>query len=158
MNLLQALIEDKQDFYREHMENIRRNTSSHFDQLEKILDVYIEHIVLNAAMHRIIQQQVFHGKNQTLRDAMFKKIKKNFSNIKLIIQSGIDAGEFRPVDVPIFVMSLLGTIFQFIRSEELTLILLQEAQATSHKKKQLTAYQHRLSAFLHDYIRNYLQP
>lgn len=158
MQILESLIERKQNFYRNNLNNLRPLAKDQMSLMEAIVDMYIDHMLENMKFHRIVQQQVFHGKEIAIRNTMFKSIRKNFDMIQQVITEGIEKKEFRHIDAPLFVMSLIGTLLQFIRSEELSLQLLSGTGKNKTPIQKLLDHKERLRLFMRDYLHMYLKP
>ena len=80
------------------------------EKLLKVIDKYASRILNNANFHKMMHREL----SLSLRPEVFDQIKaamgQNLIVIEDIIKEGIEAGDFRPVDIRMTIVSVMGTI------------------------------------------------
>jgi TetR/AcrR family transcriptional regulator, cholesterol catabolism regulator len=116
--LLLAVLEAGLEHVIEQLEPIARSDQPAADRLRAMIRVHVvsltSHTAVGAAMifeiRSLLALEPGNGSGDLLarRDAFFAR-RDHFENLfRQVIQAGVDRGEFQPVDVPIFVKTMLG--------------------------------------------------
>ena len=96
--------------YSSQLNGIKVEDLPHLEKLTKAILGYATRILSNHNLHKMMHREL----SLPHRPEMFFKIKnamlENHGIIEQIIIDGIDAGDFRQVDVRMFIASLMGTI------------------------------------------------
>lgn len=86
------------------------------EKLLKVIEQYTTRIFSNISFHRMMHREL----SLTQRPEVFTKIKdamaQNLAVIDSIINSGIDEGSFRKVDVRLCIASIMGSISMIVSS------------------------------------------
>lgn len=153
--ILEALIDKKLSFYRTNLEEIKKHTTSAKQMMEAVIDLYIDHMLVNTKFHRIMNMEVYNNKHPQIKVHAYTAIKKNADYICNVIEEGIKNKEFKKdCDPQLFMISLTGTIMNYIKSEYFTLNLLKQ----NPEKDSISSPENkeRIRLFLKNYLHSYL--
>lgn len=139
--------------YSSQLNGIKVENLPHLEKLIKAILGYATRILSNHNLHKMMHREL----SLPHRPEMFFKIKnamlENHGIIEQIITDGIEAGDFRQVDVRMFIASLMGTISN---------VAINPAKITSgttldiNNPEDRKVITNRLSTYLNDLITTYL--
>jgi AcrR family transcriptional regulator len=125
--LFESMVAERATYTRGLLDEIVNNTSySDIEKLEHIIDAYINKVFTNRKFHRVIHQEMMLNQRETLSQAIVELLYPNTLIIKGVIESGIQKGLFKKVDVPLLIASLFGTINQVLLSKKMCIKLLDK--------------------------------
>lgn len=139
--------------YSSQLNGIKVEDLPHLEKLTKAILAYATRILSNHNLHKMMHREL----SLPHRPEMFFKIKnamlENHGIIEQIITDGIDAGDFRQIDVRMFIASLMGTISN---------VAINPAKITSgttldiNNPEDRKVITNRLTTYLNDLITTYL--
>lgn len=96
--------------FNEQLTNISQDKLSGMEKLLKVIEGYATRILCNHGLHKMMHREL----SMSQRPEMFLKVKNSMANnlflLEKIINDGIEEGSFRPVDVRMFIATIMGTI------------------------------------------------
>lgn len=139
--------------YSSQLNGIKVEDLPHLEKLIKAILGYATRILSNHNLHKMMHREL----SLPHRPEMFFKIKnamlENHGIIEQIITDGIEAGDFRQIDVRMFIASLMGTISN---------VAINPAKITSgttldiNNPEDRKVITNRLTTYLNDLITTYL--
>lgn len=150
--LFEALVERKVDCFRDNIEPIVAQNSSHIEKLHAIIDTITEQFLSNPGFHRLVRREISLSQHTDMRDRIRKITATGRQHLSDFIQSGIDAGKFKQVDITLVIATLFGTLLHLINSNfwlpeidqnrhiEPTKEAHNQTRVKQHLKNMLTAY------------------
>lgn len=104
------IMEDRISGFKSQLNLIAEEQIPAREKLLKVVEQYTNRIFSNVCFHKMMHREL----SLTQRPEMFTQIKEamaqNLNVIESIINSGIEEGHFRPVDVRMSIVSIMGTI------------------------------------------------
>ncbi len=104
------IMEDRISGFKSQLNLIAEEQIPAKEKLLKVVEQYTKRIFSNVCFHKMMHREL----SLTQRPEMFTQIKEamaqNLNVIESIINSGIEEGHFRPVDVRMSIVSIMGTI------------------------------------------------
>ncbi|WP_199137221.1 TetR/AcrR family transcriptional regulator [Pedobacter sp. ASV12] len=104
------IMEDRISGFKSQLNLIAEEQIPAKEKLLKVVEQYTHRIFSNVCFHKMMHREL----SLTQRPEMFTQIKEamaqNLNVIESIISSGIKEGHFRPVDVRMSIVSIMGTI------------------------------------------------
>jgi len=125
-------------------EMINDKTHTPFQKVEKLIDRYIDKLMGQQCFHRIMVREQMVNTNGFITKKIHEVKKKNQSLIKELISQGQRSGEFkRNVDVPLLMITLVGTVSQLVTTQHIyrdlnNLQSLTEEEFQKHIRKKLS--------------------
>lgn len=117
--LFEKIIEYKAAATRGLLDEILNNASiSHIRKIEAVIDAYIEKLFTHRLYHRLVQQELILNQREILQNSIVHNIIPNAQIIKNILESGIEKGDFKKVDIELTIATLNGTINQVLLSKK----------------------------------------
>jgi AcrR family transcriptional regulator len=117
--LLEALFAYRSEFFKLQLESmIRDTTMTPMQKMESLIDQYIDRLMNNQSFHRImVREQMVN--NTGAMSGLIRQLKiRNLELIHQLIQEGQKKGEFKKgIDIPLLMMTLLGTVSQMITTQ-----------------------------------------
>ncbi|MEO6915104.1 MAG: TetR family transcriptional regulator [Chitinophagaceae bacterium] len=114
--LFEAMIEQKSNFLKTKLEQLCKDeTMSEMQKINKLISDYVTRILENPAYHRILHQQMLLNARPELNTMIKSLFCENTRYIRKIFEAGIAKGEFREVDIELTIISMFGTISQFLQ-------------------------------------------
>ncbi len=141
--------------FKQQLNAISQGSLTGMEKLLKVVEGYADRVLCNHTFHKMMHREL----SLPHRPEMFTNIETamadNQAVIEKIIYEGIEDGSFRPVDVRMTILTLMGTISK---------VAVSPAKITSgtgldiNNKKDRKVITERLIAHLKDLIINYLKP
>ena len=152
--LFQNLVEHKAAYLKVVFEELSNTSISQIEKIYVVIDSYIERMFSSPQFHHLLQRELSLDRRHDLKNAISDILLRNFVSIKLIIQKGIESGEFREVDTELTIATILGTINNLLSSETMCRKILQKGKEFNpfHSKK----LKERISAHLKQLMRSHL--
>ena len=152
--LFQNLVEHKAAYLKSVFEELSNTSISQIEKIYVVIDSYIERMFSSPQFHHLLQRELSLDRRHDLKNAISDILLRNFVSIKLIIQKGIESGEFREVDTELTIATILGTINNLLSSETMCRKILQKGKEFNpfHSKK----LKERISAHLKQLMRSHL--
>ena len=123
--LFDALIERKSVHSRASLEElVKDKTMTGIEKVDRIIETYVERLFTHRQFHRVIHQEMITDRRGALTQSIVQAIFPNAVNIRTIIEAAIKNNEFKKVDVPLTIATLIGTINQVLLSQKFCVKLL----------------------------------
>jgi len=121
-----AIFERKISAFRTLLQNIGSDeTTSSWNKIEKYIDLYVQRVVNNNCFQKMLYQELTMQRRGELADQISNILMANVSELKKIIQEGIDKGEFnKDVDVELVIATIYGTKNFIVNTPQLTSAML----------------------------------
>lgn len=118
--LMEAIFELRTNHVKMKVESLINDDSlSHFDKISHLIEDHISRVVDNLCFYKIMVTEQLVNKSGALSDLVKQVKKKNVEVISELIEQGVQAGEFKPVDdVPLFLNTMHGTVSTTMLSED----------------------------------------
>jgi AcrR family transcriptional regulator len=117
--LFESLVEYRSGYTAGVIEEMARDEQTEpMEKMFKLIDFYVERILVNHRFHNIISRQFSTLENSEIKETLFKMKQKNMEQIRKIINDGEDQGVFRKVDPEMTVGTIIGTISQMTLSKD----------------------------------------
>jgi len=114
--LFEAMLEQKSHFLKTRLEEMSQDdTMSGMEKISKLISDYVNRILENPNYHRILHQQMLLNARPELNTMIKCMFRDNTVHMKKIFEKSIADGEFREVDIELTIISLFGTISQFLQ-------------------------------------------
>jgi AcrR family transcriptional regulator len=82
-----------------------------FEKMSAVIDYYIDKLVNNRNVHRMINRELSSNNRPGLREMIMEKMRANRQFIKGLMEDGIKNGEFKAdMDMDMTIMNFFGTI------------------------------------------------
>lgn len=111
MGVFVEIMEERVASFKTQLNLIHDDQVPVLDKLMKVIEQYAERIVGSYSFHRMMHRELSFS---SLRPEIFEKIKEamrqNLLVIERIIEQGINEGVFRPVDIRMTIITIMGTI------------------------------------------------
>jgi AcrR family transcriptional regulator len=153
--LFEAMVEVKASYMRGVLEEIIQNQElSPMEKMDQIIDGYVTRLFSHRKFHRVIHQEMMLTKRESLQQCIVDILYPNSKKIRLIVEEGIGTGDFRKVDPPLVIATLIGTINQVLLSKAMCVRMLDKE--TSYVPYEDEQFKKRVSDYLKDLMRSYL--
>ena len=119
--MMEAILDRRSALNRENFTKISEmpNASS-WQKIEAVIDLYVDMMSGNRNFHKIMFREVALSQREELTSKIAQFVSRNMQNIKNIIQEGVDNGDFKQVDAPMLMATLVGTISQTLNYSKLS--------------------------------------
>ena len=119
--MMEAILDRRSALNRENFIKISEmpNASS-WQKIEAVIDLYVDMMSGNRNFHKIMFREVALSQREELTSKIAQFVAGNMQNIKKVIQGGVDNGDFKQVDVPMLMSTLVGTISQTLNYSKLS--------------------------------------
>ena len=109
--LFLAVFNRKITSFQNLLQNIGNDDSmTAWDKIEKYIELYDERVVTNNCFQKMLYQEMAMQRRGELADQITEILMKNVSELKKILQEGIDKGEFnKDMDVEMVIATIYGT-------------------------------------------------
>jgi AcrR family transcriptional regulator len=82
-----------------------------YQKMERVIDYYIDKLINNRQVHRMINRELSNNNRPHLRDAIMVRMKANREYIRSIMEDGVGRGELKPdLDIDMTIMNFFGTL------------------------------------------------
>lgn len=155
--LFASMVEKKASYTRGILDEIINNKSlSAIEKIEHIIDSYVMRLFHNRKFHRVIHQEMMLSKRENLQQTIVDFLFPNSVLIKEVLESGMKKGEFRKIDAPLVIATLIGTINQVLLSKKMCNRLLSKGD--DYVPYDDPKFIKRVGDHLKQLIRSYLLP
>jgi AcrR family transcriptional regulator len=129
---------------------------SSWEKLNQYLDSYVDRVVNNNCFHVMMNREISKSKKTDLTDKITEIIMKNVKVFMMIINDGIQSGEFnKDTDLELLVATVFGTKNYLVNTPHISSKLI--GYDVMEKKNQDDKLKPRLKSFLKNLLRAYLQ-
>ncbi len=152
--LFAELVEYRASFLRLKLQDIQKEITNPIEQIEKMVDVYVDRVMSQQNFHRILHRQISIQAASELNESIINILMKNVNEVRRIIEDGIKKNVFRNVDIEFVILTFFGAVAHFVNSSVLTKKLL-----SIPGNKHINEYpeiQNRMKYFLTDLLKRYL--
>lgn len=117
--LMEAMFSYRGAFFKLQLENMIQNRElTPMQKMETLIDQYIDKLMNQQSFHRIMVREQMVNHNGTVPAQIIQLKRQNQQLIKQLILEGQKKGDFRKnVDVSILMMTLIGTVSQFVTTQ-----------------------------------------
>jgi AcrR family transcriptional regulator len=155
MGVFLEIMEGRVASFKSHLNAIKGENIPAKEKLLKVIDQYATRILNNASFHKMMYREL----SLALRPEMFSQIKEamgqNLIVIENIIKEGIENGDFKPVDIRMTIVSIMGTISMVTTSPTK---IAPNSNYDLTKEEDRQTIKTRLIAHLQDMILTHLTP
>lgn len=117
--LFEALVEFRSGYTTGVLEELARDENLEpIEKMYRLIDFYVDRILVNHRFHNIISRQFSTLPSSDLKEALFRMKERNLEPIKKIMEDGERRGHFRKVDKEMTMSTILGTISQMTLSKD----------------------------------------
>ncbi|MEP7278829.1 MAG: TetR/AcrR family transcriptional regulator [Bacteroidota bacterium] len=118
--LFESMVEARASYIRGLLDEIVKNPAySDIEKIDHIVDSYINKLFSNRKFHRVLHQEMMLNQREGLQDAIVEILYPNTLIIKNVIDAGIKKNQFKKVDPPLVIATLIGTINQLLLSKKM---------------------------------------
>jgi AcrR family transcriptional regulator len=118
--LFEAMVAHKASYTRGALDEIVKNAAlSYIGKVDAIIDTYINRLFFNRTFHRVLHQEMMLSHRESLQQSIVDIIYPNSAIIRDLLEDGIRKGAFRPVDPPLVIATIIGTINQVLLSRKI---------------------------------------
>ncbi|HYM93928.1 MAG TPA: TetR family transcriptional regulator [Chitinophagaceae bacterium] len=143
--LMEAMFSYRSQFYRLQLESMIKNQQlTPMQKVEQLIDQYIERLLSKQCFHRVMVREQMVNTHGFVASQIYQLKKQNQELIRLLIQEGQKKGDFKKnVDIPLLMMTLIGTVSQLITTQHYyreinNLQTLSEEEFQKHIRKKLS--------------------
>ncbi len=145
--LMEAVFEQRTSRIRLKIETLLldKNTPT-IEKVNMLIDDYVEKFITQQEFHKIMMREQLMNKDTMLANMIMELKKRNLVFIKKLIQEGQASGDFkRNIDVPLMMMTMVGTMSQMVASHRFykevnNLKDMPEPEYQKHIKKKLSTH------------------
>lgn len=145
--LMEALFEYRSKFFKLQLESMIENkTLTPIQKVENLIDQYIGKLMSQHGFHRVMVREQMTNKNGPISEQIQQLKKQNQELIKKLIHEGQKTGDFKKnIDIPLLMMTMVGTINQLITTQHYyrdinNLQSLTEEEFQKHIRKKLSQH------------------
>ncbi|MFT4023296.1 MAG: TetR family transcriptional regulator [Flavihumibacter sp.] len=118
--LFEKLIDRKVSFLRDKLQQLLDNPDmSYIEKVDAFADGYTDRLFERRGLSLTIMREMSMQQRCHFHETMGEIFLGNVSIMRQIINKGIEAGQFRPVDVELTIATLMGTILQVLVNESM---------------------------------------
>ena len=138
--LMEALFEYRGNFMKLKLENLLADESiTPWEKIQAVIDQYLERLLNNPDFYRIMSREQMESSNTLISQKIIEIKSRNIGLLASIMKQGQDNGSFKPsVDVPLLLMTLVGTIGQLLTSGKFYQILGKQTNLTEEEYREET--------------------
>ncbi|RZL61078.1 MAG: TetR/AcrR family transcriptional regulator [Pedobacter sp.] len=155
MGVFLEIMEERILGFKSQLNLINEEDISPKEKLLKVIEKYATKILNNASFHKMMHREL----SLSLRPEVFAQIKEamgqNLLVIEDILNNGIAKGDFRPVDVRMTIISVMGTISMVTTSPNK---IAQDSNYDLDNEKDRDTVKKRLITHLQDMVLTHLTP
>lgn len=119
--MMEAILDRRAALNRENFERISEMpNASPWQKIEAVIELYVEMMSKSRNFHKIMYREIALTQREEIKDKIAELVSVNMLNIKKILQEGIERGDFKQVDAPMLMATLVGTITQTINYSKLS--------------------------------------
>ncbi|MEN9522202.1 MAG: hypothetical protein RL065_579 [Bacteroidota bacterium] len=154
----------KEDMYKEilnknlihlrtDIEELKNPKLNPCEKLNLIVDLYVERFFTNTNMVQIVFKEISSNKREGLSRFVSAKMMDNFSLIESIIEDGFKKKLFKKTDIPLFIMTIFGTMMIYINGNYASF---EMVGAKDTKEYLNTEHKERMKTYMRSLIKNQL--
>ena len=118
--LFESMVAQKASYTRGVLDEIVKNAAlSDIEKIDAVIDTYVDRLFTNRVFHRVIHQELMLSQRESLQQSIADIIFPNSLLIKEILEEGTRKGNFKKVDPPLVIATLVGTINQVLLSRKM---------------------------------------
>lgn len=130
--LFESVVEYRAAFLKTLFEELSTNTSlSHIEKMDIIIDKTIERKFSSHSFHHLMHRELSLENRPGMKEKISDILLKNMHAVKKIIESGIEDGVFKEVDIDLTITTMLGTIHYLLTSDIICRKLLSKPKGFS---------------------------
>ena len=114
--LFEALVEERTRITRERMVDLQARFTDPEKRLEELVRLYVDRLLGQPRFNRILFREVTLQCRPGLQANITELLMRNVSEMRRILQDGVEQGRFREVDIDLTIVTFIGTITQLITS------------------------------------------
>lgn len=142
--LLEAVFSLRSAEIKLQIESMLQNSAlSPIEKIYQLVDLYVERMMNRQSFHKLmVREQIF--MKETVGNLIYENKKRNQELIRSLIKEGQEKGVFKKnIDVPLMMVTLIGTANQLITTQQLYRVLnkledMTEEEFQKHLKKKLS--------------------
>lgn len=117
--LMEAMFTYRSEFFKLQLETMIHNQDLEpMQKVEQLIDQYIEKLMSQQCFHRVMVREQMVNNNGLIATQIHALKKRNQELIKKLIQEGQKKGDFKKqIDVPLLMMTLIGTVSQLVTTQ-----------------------------------------
>jgi len=114
LGLLEAVVSERIEVGRLEIEDLLHNkTIDPLSKVDRLIEGLVDRMMKHKSFHQISMRAQLNGENGQLNPMLAAQKKHNLKLITQLIQDGQKLGVFsKQVDIPLLVMTIIGTIYQ----------------------------------------------
>ena len=118
--LMESMFRFRGEYLRLQLQNMLHNTElTSLQKIEKLIDHYIDRVFQKQSFHKVVIREQVVECAGPIADQIVRLKKGNQALFKQLVQEGQKKGEFKKgVDVPLLLMTLVGTISQLVTTQQ----------------------------------------
>ena len=151
------MVEQRIAFVRENLVKINEEESDLWVRLDRFIDFYTENFLQRPYVHRVVYRELSMSQRGDIQDKFAKMIRTASMEIVKFFQEGVENGEFRKIDIPFTMATMIGTIFQLINSPIMVKKILGE-KGVRTDGSYAPQHRERLATHMKDMLRAHLMP
>jgi TetR/AcrR family transcriptional regulator len=154
--LFLAVINRKITSFQNLLQNLGNDASiSSWNKIEKYIELYTQRVVTNNCFQKLLYQELSMQRRGELGEQITEILLKNVSEVRRILQEGVDKGEFnKNIDIEMVIATIYGTKNFIVNSPHLTSkVIGYDIQNDKALEQQLKP---RTEAYLRKLLRSYL--
>lgn len=138
--MMEALFEYRGNFMKLKLENLLADESiTPWEKIQAVVDQYLERLLNNPDFYRIMSREQMESSNTMISQKIIEIKSRNIGLLASIMKQGQDNGSFKKsVDVPLLLMTLVGTIGQLLTSGKFYQILGKQTDLTEEEYREET--------------------
>jgi AcrR family transcriptional regulator len=110
MGVFKEILEERVMGFKSQLNQIKEEKISAKEKLIKVIEKYATRILSNANFHKMMYRELSLSSRPEVFDQIKGAMGQNLIVIEDIIKEGIEAGDFRQVDIRMTIVSMMGTI------------------------------------------------
>jgi AcrR family transcriptional regulator len=124
--LFLAIFDRKITSMRTFLQSIANDESfNSWEKMDTYIDMYADKVVVNNCFQKLLYQEMAKTRKGDLMDSIISILMANATELRKILQEGIDKGQFnKEVDVDMVIATLYGTKNYIINTPHITSVLL----------------------------------
>lgn len=145
--LMEAMFTYRSEFFKLQLENMIQNQDLEpMQKVEQLIDQYIEKLMNHQCFHRVMVREQMVNNNGLIATQIQALKKRNQELIKKLIHDGQKKGVFKKhVDIPLLMMTLVGTVSQLLTTQHYyreinNLQSLSEEEFQKHIRRKLSLH------------------
>lgn len=122
--LFEEMVDRKTSGILEKLQMLNESPSDPWTKFETLIDIYTDRILNNHRFHKILGREISLQQRSVISTTLMNRKLRNAQEMRKLIENGIETKAFRPVDIPLTLATLLGTLSQMIQSHKFACMLM----------------------------------